>query len=260
MTEYVLYHSENGVGRITLDRTERRNALTREMIVKLTDYVRTAAADEKVRVIALAANGTVFCAGMDLSEMQERAAAPDAADQWLKDSEVYRDLLKSLVDAPKPVLAAVQGPVLAGGVGIVLASDLVIATDATFFSLPEPQRGITAAMVTPLLVYRAGVGHASHLLLSGRQVSAESALAAGLCHSVTPIESFAATEDEWVQSILRGSPEALALTKKVLRDVGGKSLSEQLDVAATVSAFARKSADAREGLQAFLEKRKPNWQ
>ncbi|MEM7313000.1 MAG: enoyl-CoA hydratase/isomerase family protein [Planctomycetota bacterium] len=260
MSEHVLYHAENGVGRITLDRTNSRNALTRAMIERISQFVTEAAADTKVRLIVLAANGTVFCAGMDLGEMQERAASENAPEEWMRDSEVYSDLLKKLLNAPKPVLAAVQGPVLAGGVGMVLSCDLVIATERTFFALPEPQRGIVAAMVTPLLAFRAGVGHASHLLLSGRRMTAEQALTAGLCHGAYTIEEFDNAEQEWIDSILTGSPEALALTKKQLCEVGGASLLAQLDAATIVSAVARKSDDAREGLQAFLEKRKPAWQ
>lgn len=263
VSDWIRLENENGVTRLVLDRAERRNALTRSMIELLTGHVKqlsAATGDSAIRLLKLAAAGPVFCAGMDLAEMQDRAADDHGPEAWRKDALVYRDLLQALWDAPFPVLAVVQGPVLAGGVGLVLACDLVIAASTTFFALPEPQRGITAAMVTPLLTYRVGAGHASHALLAGGRLEAASTVAWGLCHEVVEPASLPATEDRWTQSILTGSPLALAATKENLRAFAGAQLPAQLTEAAHKSALARETEDAREGLQAFLEKRKPAWQ
>jgi methylglutaconyl-CoA hydratase len=255
----VLCTSKAGIARIVLNREKQRNALTRSMIAELTDVLRQVAADRQVRVIVLAAAGPVFCAGMDLVEMQQRASKGSGEKEWLRDSLDYCDLLTTLLEVPQPTLAVVQGPVLAGGVGMILACDLVLAAETAFLSLPEPQRGITASMVTPLLVYRAGAGHASHLLLSGRRVPAAEMHHWGVCHQVVAPNQLDQTESEWIDSILKGSPLALAATKRHIRDAGGIDLAAQLKEAAQFSAQARATPDAREGLRAFLEKRDPFW-
>lgn len=250
---------EDTVARITLDRANRCNALTKGMIQQLTQSVRELAVNEQIRIIVFAAEGSVFCAGMDLAEMQERVSAENSLEQWLEDSLAFHDLLLAILEAPQPILAVVQGPALAGGVGIVLACDLVLAEEDAYFSLPEPQRGITASMVTPLLMFRASAGPASHLLLSGRRVSAATMCDWGVCHQVVAREQLASATTQWTTSILSSSPMALAATKKQIREYSEMDLADQLRRAAYQSAQARESVDARAGLQAFLDKRKPNW-
>jgi methylglutaconyl-CoA hydratase len=159
-----------------------------------------------------------------------------------------------------PVLAVVQGPAVAGGLGLVLACDLVIAADTATFSLPEPKRGITAAIVTPLLAYRAGTAAASHLLLSGQSLDAKGARQTVLCQSVVEAAQLQAAAEELVRSILSGAPGALAVTKQQLRDCAAVDVLAQLKQAVAVSAQARETTEAREGLAAFMEKRPPAWQ
>ena len=250
--------SDGTVARICLNRPERRNALTRQMIVGITKQVSDFAADPTIRLIEIAAEGTVFCAGMDLGEMQQRAEQAGPND-WLEDSEVYRDLLLAILMAPKPVIGIIQGPALAGGVGIALACDIVIAAEDVFFALPEPQRGIAASMVTPLLLRKVGAGHAGHLLISGQRVSAAKLESWGICQLVTSREQLDDTVAQWRTQILSGSPQALTQTKSQLQQFAG-DIEIELDEAAKLSAKARETADAREGLAAFLEKRKPYWQ
>ena len=156
-------------------------------------------------------------------------------------------------------MAIVQGPVLAGGVGLVLACDLVLAGEDVWFSLPETQRGITASMVTPLLIRKAGVGNASHLLLSNLRIKATEMNGWGLCQSVVATGELEQEAARWRESILAGSYSALAATKKQLTGFSG-DIHQQLNEATKLSAQARGTDDAAEGLAAFLEKRKPNWQ
>ncbi len=247
------------VARITLNRPDKRNALSRALLAELDAAVQRVDGDPAVRAMVLAAEGPVFCAGMDLAEMQERAGHPDAQRLWMDDTRAYRELIERIFRLRVPTIAAVQGPVLAGGVGIVMACDLVVASDAATFALPEPKRGITAAIVTPLLVYRTGAAAASHLLLSGRTWSAEDGRRAGACHEVVPPGELAARIDALVASVLAGAPGALALTKRLLQDCAAFRFDEQLDAGMKVSAFARETEEAREGLAAFLEKRPPRW-
>ena len=259
MDAFIDKTSAGGVTRIVLNRPQKRNALTRELIRQLHEAVETAANEESVRLVVLAAHGPAFCAGMDLAQMQDRAGRPDAHELWNEDTRVYRDLLVSLVMMPKPTLAVVQGPALAGGMGLTMACDLVLASEAAVFGLPEPKRGITAAVVAPLVCYRAGISTASFLLLSGQNLSAEESLKRGLCHRVVPAEQLPAAEEELCRSILTGAPAALAATKTHLLNTAGKDLIAGLDAGMKVSALARETPDAREGLAAFLEKRQPKW-
>lgn len=258
MSKDYLVETESSVARITLDREPRRNALTRTMLVDLAAEIKKLSENGDVRLIEIAAKGPVFCAGMDLGEMKDRAEQSGPED-WLQDSLVYRDLLLAIIEAPQPVMAIVQGPVLAGGVGVVLACDLVLATEDTFFSLPEPQRGITASMVTPLLLSKVGVGNAGHLLLSGQRILAKEMGGWGICQAVVDRCELSAEALRWRDGILMGSRQALAATKAQMRQFSG-GVGEQLSEAAGLSAQARATDDAQEGLAAFLEKRKPSWQ
>jgi methylglutaconyl-CoA hydratase len=256
---HVRFEIDGEIARITLNRPAKRNALTREMVEQIRDAVGAIAADKSIRLGILSAEGPVFCAGMDLGEMQQRAANATAEKEWQQDAQTYRDLLAALVTLPIPTVAIVSGPALAGGLGLVLACDIVLAAEATFFSLPEPKRGITAAVVAALLVYRIAAGPAGFLLLSGESVDARHALAIGLCHEVVSTTQMQQRERELTASILSGAPTALAATKRSLLESASPALLDRLDAAAEVSANARATDEAREGLNAFLEKRKPTW-
>ena len=245
---------------ITLNRPDKRNALKRQFIEEIHQGVTELAADESLRVLVLQAEGKVFCAGMDLGEMQQRAESENGKAEWQRDSEVYGDLLIKLLELEVPTIAVLQGPVLAGGVGMVLATDMVVASDQMFFMLPEPMRGIVASMVTPLLIHRVGPGPASYMLLSGERVAAPDALRLGLCHAVVPPDQLQARVDQLLAGVLTGSKSALAITKKHISNCLASDLAQQVRSSMDVSAQARETADAREGLAAFLEKRKPNWQ
>ena len=249
----------DGIARLVLNRPQKRNALTRSFIEQLRAAVRSVRDDEAVRLLVLAAEGPVFCAGMDLQEMEARAGQPDASAQWREDSEVYRDLLVELVTLNVPTLAIVGGAALAGGMGLVLACDMVLAAESAFFGLPEPKRGISAAVVMPLLLYRAGAGAASYLSLSGKNVDAREARRLGICHEVVAANQLKSREEELCRSILTGSRQALAITKKHLFECAGATILEQIDSGMIVSAEARETDDAREGLAAFLSKRAPAW-
>lgn len=257
--EIVILTISDGKARIALNRSAKRNALSREMIAKLTEAVEQVAADKSVRLLTLYGVGRVFCAGMDLGEMQDRASQPNAKELWQQDTEVYHDLLVKLFQLSVPTLAMVHGPALAGGMGLLLACDLVLASEEAFFSLPEPKRGITAAVVSPLLVHRIGPGAATSLLLSGENISAADAHRLGLCHDVASAAKLSERERKLTLSILTGAPSALAMTKRHLIDMVWPTLSKQLQAGMEVSARARETEDAREGLAAFLEKREPGW-
>lgn len=249
----------DGVARLLLNRPDKRNALTDDFIREITAAVQDVAADESVRVLVLAAAGTVFCAGMDLGQMQQRATAENCEALWLEDSRILRDTFKALFELPIPTVAIVQGAAVAGGMGLIASCDLVLPSNNAFFALPEPQRGITAAMVTPLLLHRIATSAANELLLGGIRMTASRAAQVGLCLEPVAPEELATAEENLILSILNGSRAALAQTKQHVIDCAGSGVLAQLDHSVELSALARKTADAREGLQAFLEKRKANW-
>ncbi len=244
---------------LTLTRGHKRNALTREMLRELRAALASVADEPGLRGLFIAAEGPVFCAGMDLGEMQATATDPHAESLWLSDSKLYAEVVSAIWSVPVPTVAAVQGPVVAGGMGLVLACDMVLASTAATFTLPEPQRGITASIVTPLLVQRVGFGAAGHLLLSGQSWDAQTAAQRGVCHQVTPPEELPTAVEAIRASLRTGAPEALKITKAQWRASAGTALPPLLEAAALQSAAARGHAEAREGLQAFLEKRRPNW-
>ena len=258
MPEHVKIEINAGVATITLDRPEKRNALRREIIQRLLECVREAAGNESVRLLIIKAVGKVFCAGMDLGQMQERAESENSGEEWKIDSQVYCDLLTALVQIQIPTVACLQGPALAGGVGLVLACDIVIASENTFFMLPEPMRGITAAMVTPLLLHRIGAGPATYMLLSNERIPASRSY--GICHAVVPPADLDTRLQALQESIMSGSKSAFAITKSHISASTGCDLATQLQDSMSVSAQARATPDAREGLSAFLEKRQPSWQ
>jgi len=255
----VEYYFENGIAEIRLNRPEKRNALSRELIEAISAAIKRASGQTGNRLTLITANGPAFCAGMDLAEMQQRAAAANADELFDQDSQAYRNMLVAILDLKMPTVAALQGPAVAGGLGIVLACDLVVMHEKAFLALPEPKRGIVAAMVMPLLVYRTGVGAANHVLLSGQRVTSEEALRMNLCHRVASPDEYRTKLHEYCQTILTGAPQALALTKKHLAHCSQMDVVKLIDQSIAVSAFSRESSEAREGLAAFLEKRDPRW-
>jgi len=252
-------HVHPPAGTVILRRPEKRNAITRRMLGELEQALFDLNMEKKVRTVILTGAGSAFCAGMDLEEMRATAESDYAQAQWGRDAELYRDLLLSLLRFPKPVIAAVNGPVVAGGAGLMLAADIVLAGRSGRFGLPEPRRGIVAGMVSPLLVYRIGAGYAARLLLGADLVDAEEAHRMGLYHELVEEDKLWARAMQLAGECARGAPEALQLTKRMLNENIGEHLVTLLSAGAAVSATARTTEAAGEGLQAFLEKREPEW-
>ena len=153
-----------------LNRPDKRNALSRELIADIDQALHDLHGQRGVRAVILTAAGTAFCAGMDLAEMQATSRQSDALARWHEDALIYRDLLETMLQFPKPLIAAVQGPAMAGGLGLVLACDIVLAAPEATFGLPEPKRGLVAGIIAPLLAFRIGGGQAAYALLTARHV------------------------------------------------------------------------------------------
>lgn len=244
---------------LTLNRPAKRNALTRALLGELHQAFDDLHREKRVRAVILTGAGPAFCAGMDLDEMKSTADAEDPHALWQRDAEIYQELVEIMLRFPKPIIAAVNGPAVAGGAGLILASDVVLAADSARFGLPEPKRGIVAGMVAPLLAFRLGGGPAAYFLLTTQLVAAQEAARFGLYHEVVTPEALAGRAAEVAAEIAGCAPQALLLTKRMLNETIGEHLPTLLTAGAAVSATARTTESAAEGLAAFLEKRDPQW-
>jgi methylglutaconyl-CoA hydratase len=246
-------------GTIILNRPAKRNALTRELLRELQQAFDDLHQERSVRAVILTGAGQAFCAGMDLQEMLSTSQQPDALNMWYQDAVQYKELMEVMLRFPKPIIAAVNGPAVAGGAGLVLASDIVIATNDSKFGLPEPRRGLVAGLVSPLLAFRIGAGYAAKLLLTGELISAEEARRVNLFHELVAPDVVWARAHEIAVECAKSAAESLLLTKKMLNETIGETLGMLLASGAAASATARTTEAAAEGLAAFLEKREPKW-
>ncbi|HVT27980.1 MAG TPA: enoyl-CoA hydratase/isomerase family protein [Lacipirellulaceae bacterium] len=251
----------SSIGTIVLNRPDRRNALTRSMLAQLREALGDLHLEKRVRAIVITGAGTAFCAGMDLHEMHAAATLPDDEknQDWGDTAESYREVVTQMIELPKPIIASVNGPAVAGGAGLVLASDIVVAAPSAQFGLPEPRRGIIAGVVAPLLAFRVGGGAAARLLLTSALYSAQEAHRLGIYHELIDENRVWARSVEIGEECATGAPEALQLTKRLLHETIGEHLATQLSVGAAMSATSRTTEAAQEGLNAFVEKRKPEW-
>ena len=250
---------QTNVATITLNRPAKRNALSRALLGELHQAFCDLHMQKSVRAVVLCGAGPAFCAGMDLNEMSQTANMPSARELWEQDARVYLELVETMLRFPKPIIAAVAGAALAGGAGLVLASDIVVASNDARFGLPEPKRGIVAGMVAALLYFRVGGSRAAYLLLTASHVDAKQACDMGLFHELVDSDQLSIRANELAETCARCAPEALALTKRMLNETIGDPLITQLSAGAAVSSTARTTAAAKEGLAAFLEKREPDW-
>jgi methylglutaconyl-CoA hydratase len=249
------------VGTIVLNRPERRNALTRAMVGQLQQALGDLHSEKRVRAVVLTGAGSAFCAGMDVHEMQSATELPSTErdKEWGDAAEDYRELIVQMVEMPKPILASVNGPAVAGGAGLVLASDVVVAANSARFGLPDARRGVVAGIVGPLLAFRVGAGVAARLLLTSSLYPADEAYRLGIYHEMIDENRLWARCVALGEECAAGAPEAVQLTKRLLYETVGEQLATQLSVGAAMSATSHTTEAAREGLTAFVEKRPPQW-
>jgi methylglutaconyl-CoA hydratase len=255
--ELVRYEARSPAVVVTINQPDRRNALSRALIAALTDAFNRVKDDAAARCVVLTGAGSVFCAGMDLAELQESVAS------GTEDSPVWNDALKlaHLYDLiyrlPKPTIAAVNGSAVAGGAGLVSVCDLAVAVPEARFGYPEVRRGLVAAMVLPHLLRHVGERLARYLLLTGELIDAEEARRVGFLNAVVPAAELLERAHLWSRSLAEGGPKALALTKELLQRFSHQALS--VEEAARASAAPRLTDECRQGLEAFLAKRPVPW-
>lgn len=241
---------------ITLNRPDKRNAISAQMIDDLL-----AALDEAehgpARVLILTGAGKAFCAGMDLDGL--RALAGNSPGQNLEDSRRMAKMFHRVYAFPKPVISAVNGAAIAGGCGIATLADFTLAAPEAKFGYTEVRIGFIPALVSVFLLRQIGERHARDLLLSGRIVDAVEAFRMGLVSEIVPAEKLMARAEELASSLLASSPTSIARTKRLLLEHDAAALQASLERAIHANADIRSTADFREGLTAFLEKRDPKW-
>jgi methylglutaconyl-CoA hydratase len=246
-------------GTIVIDRPDKGNALSRALLDDLQQAFFDLHQQRRVRAVIITGSGRAFCSGMDLAEMLQSSRQAEAHAQWREDADRFRELLECMLGFPKPIIAAANGPALAAGAGLLLASDVVLASPEATVGFPEPRRGLVAGVASPLLVFRIGAGPAAQLLLTARTVDADEAHRLGLFHEIVVADLIWARAHEVAAQCARCAPEALALTKRMLNETTGEYLGTLMSAGAAFSASARTTEAAGEGVAAFLEKRDPQW-
>ncbi len=243
---------------LTLARPETRNALSADLVAALTDALTDAATDASVRVVVLAGAGSVFSAGADLAALQ---ALRDASfEDNLADSERLGRLFAAILRHPKPVVARVHGHAIAGGCGLAAACDFQLAAHSATLGFSEVRIGFVPALVATFVTRKVGETAARDLFLRGHRIPAEEAARIGLVTRVVPDDRLDAELDALCQELAtETSASAVALTKALLADLPGRSLSDALQHAAALNARARATADCRAGVDAFLNKTPAPW-
>lgn len=251
-------HISDRVGTITLNRPEKRNALSYELVGELKQAFNGMANEPTVRAVILSANGQSFCSGADLAYIQSMQSF-DFEDN-LKDSHHLRELFQLIYELPKPVVAQVQGHAIAGGAGLATVCDFVFAVPEAKFGFTEVKIGFVPALVSVFLMRKIGEGKARELLLSGNLYPAQQVLEMGMITQVVEAGQLGEVVSRFTQELIKNnSGEAIALTKKMLADFAGMGIKEALSSAARYNAEARGTADCKKGIHAFLNKEPLTW-
>ena len=243
---------------LTLNRPDMRNAFNDEVVAELTRAFQDAASRADVRAVVLAAVGPAFCAGADLNWM--RRMADNTRAENLADAAALAEMLRVMYECPKPTVARVQGDVFAGGMGLVAACDMAVSVHSATFCLSEVKLGLIPATISPYVIRAMGARAAHRYFLTAERFSATEAHRIGFVHEVVAEEQLDAKVAELTHALVSASPNAVRSCKMLLQEVAGRDIDAPL-VARTVEGIAdiRSSSEGKEGVQSFLQKRKPNW-
>ena len=254
----LLVSTEGHVARITLNRPDVRNAFNDEVIAELTQAFTQVGQDPQVRAVVLAADGPAFCAGADLNWMRRMADYTCAEN--LADAGALAEMLRTIHSCLKPTIARVQGDVFAGGVGLVAACDMAVSVDTATYCLSEVKLGLIPATISPYVIRAMGARAAQRYFLTAERFSAAEAHRIGMVHEVVSADQLDAKVAELTQALVSASPNAVRSCKMLVNEVAGRDIDAAL-IAKTVEGIAdiRSSTEGKEGVQSFLQKRKPSW-
>jgi len=247
---------ESRIATITLNRPDKRNAISYELIEDLLAAL-DEVANSSALVLILTGAGKAFCSGMDLENL--KALVGRLPEENLKDSETMARLFRSLYDFPRPTIAAVNGPAIAGGCGLATLCDFTLAVSDAKFGYTEVRIGFVPAIVSAFLLRQVGEKRARDLLLTGRIIGADEAHRIGLINEIVPAEKLSERARELASQLMENSLASLVCTKRLLSDHARAELDAQIGSAIRENAAIRTTRDFREGISSFLEKRKPRW-
>jgi methylglutaconyl-CoA hydratase len=249
---------KGGVGRVTLNRPEVRNAFDDALIAKLTQTFTELDRDSSVRAVVLAGNGPAFCAGADLNWMKRMSGY--SYDENVRDARALAEMLSTLDRMDKPTVARVQGPAFAGGTGLVAACDIAVGTPDAKFCFSEAKLGLSPATISPYVMRAIGARAASRYFLTAEVFDAQEALRIGMLSALVPANELDASIEALLKHLLAGGSGAHARIKDLVHDVAGRPIDDELkgDTARRIAEI-RASEEGKEGIASFLEKRKPKW-
>jgi methylglutaconyl-CoA hydratase len=250
-SEFTLYERRGDAAWITLNQPERRNALSDGLVTELLAHLRAAAADPAARVIVLTGAGPAFCAGADLRGGGIGAASPR--------ENPFVQVLRTMWEAPKPVIGRINGHAFGGGVGLAAACDLTVAADSAQFAFSEVRVGVIPALISVVCIPKLGIQNAMWLFLTGERLTAARAVALGLIHRAVPAAELDAAVEEVVGLVRLGGPNAVREAKQLVRRIPTLPMDEGFEYAAARITELFASEEAAEGMRAFLEKRKARW-
>jgi methylglutaconyl-CoA hydratase len=252
----IQYAEAQGIATITFNRPDKRNAISYELIDDLIAALKQAAGSP-AQIVVLTGAGSAFCSGMDMENLKQITGRTN--EQNVKDSETMASLFRTLYDFPKPTIAAVNGPAIAGGTGLATLCDFTLAVPEAKFGYTEVRIGFVPAIVSSFLIANIGEKRARDLLLTGRIFGAEEAHKLGLVNEIVAPERLMPRARELAAQLMENSPASLRATKKMLSGYTREQLDRQMAQAVSGNAAIRQTADFKEGITAFLEKRKPTW-
>ena len=230
------------------------------MIAELLQAFEDFQQERSVRSIILTGAGDSFCSGTDLAELKETSDQPDALMRWHEDTRQFQELIEYMLRFPKPIIASINGWAVGNGVALLLACDTAVSGETAKLLLPESRRGLVPGITAPLLSFRLGSGQTARLLLSGHEIEASAALKLGLIHEVVDDDIVWVRCQSLSENFAKGSIQSHQMIKRIINETIGEQLLDQLRVGAADTATARTTESAKEGIQAFLEKRIPDFE
>ena len=259
MSEFILVAKQNNIATITLNRPDKRNAMNEQMIKEILHTLVRLREEEDARVLILQGQGEHFCAGADIQWMQQMAAKPHGKNEI--DALMLSDLMYQLYSFPKPTIVLAHGATMGGGLGLLAACDIAIASENASFGFSEVKIGITPSIISPYIITAIGERMAHYYFLMGERFNALEAKRIGLLHHVVDDDALKQTGKSIADTLLQNGPHALTAVKHLIRYVKKEPISPDLaQKTAEHLANIRMTKEAQEGLQAFLEKRQPRWE
>ena len=255
--ETISFSFKNRIALVTLNRPEVHNAFNEVMIAELTEIFRKVSSDDTVRVVVLTGNGKSFSAGADLNWMKKMINY--SYEENLEDSIKLAELFHLMYSCPKPVIARVNGAAIGGGTGLVAVCDIAIAAESAKFSLSEVKLGLVPACISPYVIRKVGEGRCREFFLTGERLIAKRAMELGLVNQVVPLEELDKVVQEKADQLISSGPKAIAMCKELLKNVPGMDFDKAKTYTADMIARMRIGDEGQEGMNAFLEKRKPRW-